>query len=51
MPTFFLPTERPELARPEHATAMLEWLSVDEALALTSEDNVKETIIRAAILQ
>ncbi len=30
---------------------MLEWLSVDEALALTSEDNVKETIIRAAILQ
>jgi len=45
---FFLATAEPDAARPEHAGAEVRWLSVDAALALTSEENVRETIRRAA---
>lgn len=47
---FFLATGQPELVRPEHPKAQLQWLTFGEALRLTSEDNVKETINRAAAL-
>jgi 8-oxo-dGTP pyrophosphatase MutT (NUDIX family) len=47
---FFLVTDHPEVARPEHATAKLEWLSHDDAVALTTEANVRDTINRAANL-
>jgi 8-oxo-dGTP pyrophosphatase MutT (NUDIX family) len=47
---FVLATAEPDRARPEHATAKLRWLAVDDAIALTSEDNVKESIRRAALL-
>jgi 8-oxo-dGTP pyrophosphatase MutT (NUDIX family) len=47
---FVLATQHPHLARPEHASAQLRWLSLDDAASLTSEDNVKETIRRVAML-
>ncbi len=47
---FVVATHRPDAARPEHATAELRWLSVDEALELTAEENVRETIRRAGRL-
>jgi 8-oxo-dGTP pyrophosphatase MutT (NUDIX family) len=47
---FVLATQHPDLARPEHDSAPLRWLSFDDATSLTSEDNVKETIRRAAML-
>jgi 8-oxo-dGTP pyrophosphatase MutT (NUDIX family) len=47
---FFLATDRPEAARPEQPTAELRWLDVPSALDLTSEENVRETIRRAAKL-
>jgi 8-oxo-dGTP pyrophosphatase MutT (NUDIX family) len=47
---FVLATQHPDLARPEHSSAPLRWLSFDDAASLTSEDNVKETIRRAAML-
>ncbi len=43
---FVLATQRPDAARPERATAMLRWLSIGDALDLTSEENVRETIRR-----
>jgi 8-oxo-dGTP pyrophosphatase MutT (NUDIX family) len=47
---FVLVTDEPDVARPEHQTAKLEWLSRDDAVARTTEANVKETISRAANL-
>lgn len=47
---FFLATDQPESARPEHPEAVLQWLTIAQALDLTSEENVKETISRAAAL-
>lgn len=47
---FFLATAQPELASPEQPAAKIQWLEPDEAMRLTSEDNVKETISRAAAL-
>jgi hypothetical protein len=41
---FALATRRPDTARPERPTATLRWLSISDALHLTSEDNVRETI-------
>jgi 8-oxo-dGTP pyrophosphatase MutT (NUDIX family) len=45
---FVLATEQPEAARPERPTDSLRWLSIPDALELTSEENVRETIRRAA---
>ena len=47
---FFLATDEPEQARPEGPSAPVEWLSFEEAAARTSEDNLRETIARAAAL-
>jgi 8-oxo-dGTP pyrophosphatase MutT (NUDIX family) len=47
---FFLRTAQPERARPESEGALLQWLRPADAAALTTEDNVKETIARAAVL-
>jgi 8-oxo-dGTP pyrophosphatase MutT (NUDIX family) len=47
---FVLATHRPDVARPEHPTAALRWLSVEDALELTSQENVRETIRRAGRL-
>ena len=47
---FFLATDEPEQARPEGPSAPIEWLSLDEAAARTSEDNLRETLTRAAAL-
>jgi 8-oxo-dGTP pyrophosphatase MutT (NUDIX family) len=43
---FVLATAVPEAARPERPTALLRWLPIDDAVQLTSEDNVRETIRR-----
>ncbi|GAA2349153.1 NUDIX hydrolase [Dactylosporangium salmoneum] len=47
---FLLATDRPGEARPEKPDAPLRWLTVPEALAATSEPNLRETITRAARL-
>jgi 8-oxo-dGTP pyrophosphatase MutT (NUDIX family) len=47
---FVLATQHPEEAMPEHSSAPLRWLTVDDAMALTPEDNVRETIRRAGVL-
>jgi 8-oxo-dGTP pyrophosphatase MutT (NUDIX family) len=47
---FVLATQRPEAVRPERPTAALRWLSIGEALHLTSEENVRETVRRAGRL-
>jgi 8-oxo-dGTP pyrophosphatase MutT (NUDIX family) len=47
---FVLATHRPDRARPENPTAALRWLTIDDALELTSEENVRETIRRAGRL-
>ena len=47
---FVLATQRPDEARPERPTATLRWLSIEDALQLTSEENVRETIRRAGRL-
>jgi 8-oxo-dGTP pyrophosphatase MutT (NUDIX family) len=47
---FFLATDQPEHARPEGPSAPVQWLSVEDAAARTSEDNLRETIARAAAL-
>jgi 8-oxo-dGTP pyrophosphatase MutT (NUDIX family) len=44
---FVLATKRPEAAQPGRPTATLRWLSILDALRLTSEENVRETIRRA----
>jgi 8-oxo-dGTP pyrophosphatase MutT (NUDIX family) len=45
---FLLATDDPDAARPERPDAELRWLAVPEALALTTEPNVRELIGRAA---
>jgi 8-oxo-dGTP pyrophosphatase MutT (NUDIX family) len=47
---FVLATQRPDAARPEHPRATLRWLSINDALELTSEENVRDTIRRAGRL-
>jgi 8-oxo-dGTP pyrophosphatase MutT (NUDIX family) len=47
---FFLATGQPERARPENEGALVQWLRPADAAALTTEDNVRETIVRAAAL-
>jgi 8-oxo-dGTP pyrophosphatase MutT (NUDIX family) len=47
---FVLATHRPDAARPENPTAALRWLTIEDALELTSEENVRETIGRAGRL-
>jgi 8-oxo-dGTP pyrophosphatase MutT (NUDIX family) len=43
---FVLATETPGDARPEKPTAPLRWLTMPEALALVTEDNLRETLSR-----
>ncbi len=45
---FFLSTEHPDAIRPERPTASLRWLDLADALELATEENVRETIRRAA---
>lgn len=45
---FLLATERPDDACPEHDDAELRWLPVSEAMELTTEENVRELLRRAA---
>ncbi|WP_172832347.1 NUDIX hydrolase [Nakamurella panacisegetis] len=47
---FVLATSTPDDVRPEKPGAELRWLTVDDALALTSEDNLRETIRRVGVL-
>ena len=47
---FVLATQRPDAARPERETAKLRWLSIEDALRLTREANVRETIRRVSRL-
>ncbi len=47
---FVLATDRPDAARPEHPAAALRWLTIEDALELTSEENVRETIRRVGRL-
>jgi 8-oxo-dGTP pyrophosphatase MutT (NUDIX family) len=44
---FILATRDPDAARPERPGAPLRWLSFREALELTAEDNLRETLARA----
>lgn len=44
---FILATDDPDAARPERPDAPLRWLSFPEALKLTAEDNLRETLARA----
>jgi 8-oxo-dGTP pyrophosphatase MutT (NUDIX family) len=43
---FALATERPDAARPEKPGADLRWLTVPEARAITTADNLRETLNR-----
>lgn len=43
---FVLATDHPGEVRAEHPGAPLRWVSVDEALSLTSEENLRESIRR-----
>jgi 8-oxo-dGTP pyrophosphatase MutT (NUDIX family) len=47
---FFLRTGQPERVHPENEGALVQWLPPADAAALTTEDNVRETIVRAAAL-
>ena len=47
---FVLATDHPDRARPENDTAALRWLSVDEAVELVGEDNVRDLIEVVAAL-
>jgi 8-oxo-dGTP pyrophosphatase MutT (NUDIX family) len=44
---FVLATHAPEASRPENPDAPLRWLTPDEAQAVTSEANLRETLSRA----
>jgi 8-oxo-dGTP pyrophosphatase MutT (NUDIX family) len=43
---FVLATSTPEAAVPEQADAPLQWLLVDDAMAVTAEENLRETLGR-----
>lgn len=47
---FVLATDGPEQARPEKPSAPLRWVSLPEALELTGEDNLRETLRRLGLL-
>ena len=47
---FVLATQRPDAVRPERETAPLRWLSIERALRLAREENVRETIRRVSRL-
>jgi 8-oxo-dGTP pyrophosphatase MutT (NUDIX family) len=47
---FVLATKDPAAAEPENSTGQLRWLSIAEAQALTSEDNVRESLRRVEAL-
>jgi 8-oxo-dGTP pyrophosphatase MutT (NUDIX family) len=47
---FVLATDSPDAVRPENPAAVLRWLSVPEAQALTTEPNVRETLTRVGQL-
>ena len=47
---YLLATAEPDAIRAEDEGAPLQWVSIDEALALTTEENLRETIRRAARL-
>jgi 8-oxo-dGTP pyrophosphatase MutT (NUDIX family) len=47
---FVVATHDPEAARPENPDAPLRWLTLDEAHAATSQDNLRETLSRAGRL-
>lgn len=47
---FVLATAAPEAARPEKPDAPLRWLTVDAALDLTTEPNLRETLARTGRL-
>jgi 8-oxo-dGTP pyrophosphatase MutT (NUDIX family) len=47
---YFLATRNPDAARPETPDAPLHWLGIDEAVALTSNDNLRVTLGRLAVL-
>jgi hypothetical protein len=43
---YVLATDAPDTARPERPDAPLRWLTFAEARALTTEDNLRETLDR-----
>ncbi|MEU8267994.1 NUDIX domain-containing protein [Sphaerisporangium sp. NPDC049002] len=47
---FVLTTGTPDAVRPENPSALLRWLSIEEARATTSEENVRETLSRVGRL-
>jgi 8-oxo-dGTP pyrophosphatase MutT (NUDIX family) len=47
---FVLATGRPEQARPEHTSAALRWLSLDEAAGQTASASLRETLTRVTPL-
>jgi 8-oxo-dGTP pyrophosphatase MutT (NUDIX family) len=47
---YLLATDRPDTAGEEHDGAAVRWLTIDEAMALTTEANVRELIRRAGVL-
>ena len=47
---YLLATARPDEATPESPAAPLRWLTVDEALSLVGEDNLRTTLIRVGEL-
>ena len=47
---YVLATSLPDLARPESDDAPMQWLSVEDALALTQEENLRESLRRVAAL-
>ena len=44
---FFLATSTPDAVTPEEPDAPLRWLTVPEALELTTEANLRDTLNRA----
>jgi 8-oxo-dGTP pyrophosphatase MutT (NUDIX family) len=47
---YVLATARPDDATPESPAAALRWLTIDDALALVGEDNLRTTLVRVAQL-
>lgn len=45
---YVLATDAPDAVRAEHDGADLRWLTIEEALALAEEENLRETLRRAA---
>jgi 8-oxo-dGTP pyrophosphatase MutT (NUDIX family) len=47
---YVLATGSPDDAAPESPSAALRWLTIDDALALVGEDNIRTTLLRVARL-